>query len=119
MKKVLLLCISLMLGFSVLRLAVGSDSPQMTLTRFLSVLSSVDLDFEHTINSITLLRNQLLMPNLPKINALWDVFEYVAGLVDYIFALSTGILGTLVSVVVDILDFLYSIVMLFNRLIYS
>ena len=119
MKKLILMLVCCMVGLSAFRMLIGNSNPELSLTKFLSTLSTIDIDFEHTINSIVTLRSQLSMPNLPSVSGFLDIFAYVAGFVDYIFALIGGVVGALISLVIDILDFLYSIVTLFNRLIYS
>ena len=112
MNKLFFLVISVLLGISVLRLTLGDDEP-MTLTRFLSALSNVDISFENTLQQIADLRNALIFTEMDSAGFL----DAIGLFLTWFYNLFKNLLMVPIEIIHDFLDFLASVLQFFQVLI--
>lgn len=111
MKRILCLVLCVLLSLGLLRSASGSQP--LGLSGFLDAVSTVDISFTDTLESVTALKDSLSFPVMTG----KGFFEKTSNFFEWMYNIFLNVVRIPVAIIVDILDFLYSIFEFFYKLI--
>lgn len=111
MKRILCLVLCVLLSLGLLRSASGSQP--LGLSGFLDAVSTIDISFTDTLESVTALKDSLSFPVMTG----KGFFEKISNFCEWMYNVFLNVVRIPVAIIVDILDFLYSIFEFFYKLI--